>query len=141
MMETVKVNYKKAHELENLYGDSVNSAIDYAREFKAQYPKRLPKPYLQVKHTSDEASEYSKLLKKYELEEEQFKIQTKACQKHNNELENEIEKYFKEISGFNRIIPENKKDKVWSKAWSDGYSDGLYSVYQHLVGLVDLFND
>lgn len=36
-------------------------------------------------------------------------------------------------------VPEQYKDKVFSKAWSDGHSSGWSEILNELYGLVEIF--
>jgi len=55
-------------------------------------------------------------------------------------ISNIIEEFIKDVSGFNKTVPDDKKSKVYSKAWEDGHSSGYYEVYLCLLSLVELFD-
>jgi hypothetical protein len=127
-----------AKNVENLFPDSVDRAIDYINTFKLQYPEKIKKPFLSNKHTSVEVKQYSTDLEIYEIEHKKYKFVETYIDKYNRELNNILEKYIKEISGLN-TIPEDKRSKVWSLAWERGHSDGYGEVYNNLESLVELF--
>ena len=54
-------------------------------------------------------------------------------------IENVAVEFIKEMSGLNEI-PEQYRDKVYSKAYEYGHSSGLSEVYNTLVDLVEIFN-
>jgi hypothetical protein len=126
--------------LELSFGDKVSEAIEAARESYMDYPTRPTKPILARDSNSAQARKFASDLEAYETEKAAYDAAKDAARDHNSKIDEEIEKYIKEVSGFNKYIPEDKKSKVWSKAWEDGHSSGYHEVYLHLVGLVDLFS-
>lgn len=118
------------------FGDDVYKAIEFAREFRLEYPD---KPKLDSNHTSKQLKEYNKAFGEYEFSMKNYEELKKLYNENDCKISSLIEKYIKDISGFNEL-PEKAKDKVWRKAWNDCHSEGYHSVYYQLCELVDLFN-
>lgn len=98
-----------------------------------------PSKPIQPKDTSANGyCEYADKLEQYEKEMKEYKIQENLCQNHNLKVESLILDFIKNEAGLNNI-PEQYRNKVFSKAWSDGHSDGYYEVYQELCELVEIF--
>ena len=117
---------------------SVYTIIEKAEDFKQSYPATPYKPRLKDNAASSEVKEYAKLLEQYEEEYKEYELDIHIVHRSNINIDNEIELFIKEISGLNNI-PEKSRDKVYYKAYRDGHSSGLYSVYQQLCELVELF--
>lgn len=136
----MKKEFLTCVDMVNLFNDyqSVCHIIERAEDFKQSHPATPYKPRLKDNATSDEVREYAKLLEEYEKSYEEYKLEHLRVRDFNMEVENEIESFIKDISGLNDI-PEKSRDKVWYKAYQDGHSSGIYSVYQELCELVELF--
>lgn len=83
--------------------------------------------------------EYADKLKTYEVELEEYRNDQAKCSIFNIKVDVLIHDFVCEESGLN-TIPEQYRNKVFSKAWSDGHSGGYYEVYQELCELVEIFN-
>lgn len=90
-------------------------------------------------HTAQGMRDYADKLAIYETEYAEYIIQEKNCKLHNIKVDALINSFICEDSGLNNI-PEQYRNKVFSKAWSDGHSSGYYEVYQELCELVKIFN-
>ena len=117
---------------------SVFNAIDWAQSKYPNYEPYPEKPH-NIGKSSKEVREYADLLEKWEIEKEAWDLRKKECQKIFNDIDFVIESFIKEEAGLDSV-PEQYRDKVWSKAWEMGHSDGYYSVYQKLESLVDIFS-
>lgn len=128
-----------AKAFEETFGDNVDIAVEAVKASYMKYPTAPTKPFLTQKHNSAELAEYSVKFSAYEKAMEAYNAEKKIAQEHNRNADNQLRDYIKEVSGFNRIVPADRKDKVWNKAWSDGHSSGYHEVYTQLSELVDLF--
>lgn len=124
-------------ELQNSEGD-VYYNIKMLEKLRV-HVQRPSKP-IQPKDTSSAGyREYADKLEQYEKELEEFEIQQKECGIHNTKVETLIKNYICEESGLNNI-PDQYRNKVFSKARSDGHGEGHYAVYNQLCELVEIFN-
>jgi len=89
--------------------------------------------------TKEEHREYADKLEQWEIEMEEYKVQENLCKIHNLKVESLILNFIKNEAGLNNI-PDQYRNKVFSKAWSDGHSSGYYEVYQELCELVEIFD-
>lgn len=128
-----------AKELEEQFGENVSNANCFMDKFNFSYPEKPSKPRLEQKHNSKDIEIYQKAYEQYEIDLVEYGKQKTLYIERNCDINNTIESYIKEISGFNRLSETTKK-KVWYKAWEDGHSSGYYQVYYELCDLVDLFN-
>ena len=120
---------------------SIYNTIKWAFDSKeVQYPINPTKPHLSPKHTSEDAKQYAINLDKYEtIEYPKFREEKAKYQAERNEIESVVIEFIKEESGLN-TIPEQYRDKIYSKAYKDGHSGGYYEVYNHLLDLIEIFN-
>ncbi len=122
------------------YNSDVYSGITYAESLRLPYPDKPTKPVLKKDHNSKDLAEYSVLLSAWEEKMNDYTKDKGAYQIRSAEIDSSIESFIKDVSGFDSTVPDDKKDKVWSKAWSDGHSCGYGEVYGCLCGLVELFS-
>ncbi len=118
--------------------DTVRKALEYAESHRYEMPQRPIMPFLNRKHTADEAKEHAKSMELYEILMDDYLSMIKERRDHNAALDAVIEMYIKDQSGLNSI-PEQYRSKVYAKAESDGHSYGYYEVYNKLIDLVYLF--
>jgi len=118
----------------NIYDD-----IKFAQSFYPPYPDRPTKPRLLSSHNSIDAKRHAENMVQWEIDNDSYKVAISVYRNEEYDINQIIEAHIKEESGFNTIIPDDKKDKVWRKAWEDGHSNGYSEVYGCLCGLVDLF--
>lgn len=118
--------------------DSVLKAIEETERRTPVFPEGPQRPRLAQKHTSNEALEYSHALSVYENEFEAYKRLEKDHLEIVAEIYEGLEIYIKDQAGLN-TIPEQYREKVWSRAWQEGHSGGRYEVYLNLVELVNIF--
>lgn len=126
-----------ASELHDTEGD-VYDKIKMLEELRVHVERPRNPNHIGIK-TSAELFEIAEKMKVYEKEMEEYLVQEKECKFHNLKVDSLINAFISEESGFN-TIPEQYRNKVFSKAWSDGHSDGYYAVYQELCELVEIFN-
>lgn len=130
-----------AKALLDLFDDNVYEAVNHAQSLYGEYPEKPDKPTLRKEHTSSDIKVYNKEYEKYETALSAYKTEQDMYRKRKRDCDDAIEEYIKELSGFNKIVPESRKNKVWFKAWEDGHSSGYTEVYGCLCNLVDLFED
>lgn len=118
---------------------TINGAIEFAKEFYLPYPTAPRVPHLSDKRNLLEVQKYAVNLQEYNQLKLEYEKQQELYKSRSNVVNNLIEEYIKEQAGLNSI-PEQYRDKVYSKAYSDGHSEGFYSVYSQLCELVELFN-
>jgi len=107
-------------------------------ENKMEYPARPKKPYLPREHTSEDAELYAFELKNWEKDIEEYRERIKVFNAETRRLEDQFKHDALDDVG---LLNHPKADKIYSKAWEDGHSSGLYSVYQELCDLAELFLD
>jgi len=115
----------------------VYDTIDRLQNLRVHVQKPKNPNHIGIK-TSAEMLAMVKKMEAYETAFAEYEIVENSCKIHNQKVDALIHDFICDVSGLNRI-PEQYRNKVYSKAWSDGHSDGYYSVYQHLVELVDIF--
>ena len=119
---------------------SFSGLLKYLEKQIGNMPSRPIKPFLQQKHTSVEAMEYSKKLAEYEmisLPEYQTKLREfNDIRQSNNEL---IVELIKEESGLMKYVPLEYQSKLWGLAWDRGREDGFDRVYDELLDLIGIF--
>lgn len=136
-LETVKikiVHYFK----QNSIGDAVYQSIKLKESFLI-FPTLPSKPYLVSSHTLEEVKEYSKLLEEFDRKKKTFDKEKNEYKQSQSEIHNLIEEMIKEHSGFNLIVPEMYRKKVWLLAWEDGHSGGYSEVANQLSRLIEIF--
>jgi hypothetical protein len=101
-------------------------------------PSRPDSGCIKIK-TAQEHREYADKLEQYEKEMEEYKVQDNMCKIHNLKVDTLILDFIKNEAGLNSI-PEQYRNKVFSKAWSDGHSDGYYEVFMQLSELINIFD-
>lgn len=97
------------------------------------------KPTLPIKHTTEDVKVYAEKLALYETEKEAYDNKREAAQKIENDYYRIGEDYIKSITGLNTIVPQQYRDKLYSKAYEDGHSYGLNEVYIKLNNLIEIF--
>lgn len=128
---------KKYHK----YSPNIDKTINWALDQNLKYPKRLNKPILKKEHSVEDLEEYTKKFKTYINQKINYDKYLKKYKDRVKEIEYAIIEFIKTVSGFYDHIPKNNQEKAWMKAWEDGHSSGMYSVFQELEELVDLFTD
>lgn len=118
---------------------SVSQAIEWAQKQYGTYPKPPIKPLLSVIHTSDDVGIYQKNLQHYEKAYEEYKKEKESWVTNQRVINKIIEQYIKDQSGIDSI-PEQYRDKLYSKAYEDGHSNGYYEVYLKLISLIEIFD-
>lgn len=117
---------------------SVSNAIEYATDNYGEYPKRPPKPMLKKDANSKEVLEYAELLKKWETDANIYKLEVEAYYLNKNFIDSKIQEFIKEEAGIS-IVPQQYRDKLYSKAYEDGHSNGFYEIYNCLHSLIEIF--
>jgi len=107
-------------------------------ENKMEYPARPKKPILSREHTSEDAELYAASLKTWEKDMETYQESMKEYRAETHRL---MDKFRHDALDDVGLLNHPKADKIYSKAWEDGHSSGLYSVYQELCDLAELFLD
>ena len=122
------------------YGsDGVYNAVEFVKTLYPKFPESPAKPKLPtIKSTPEEHRQYADDLEKYEKLMVTYKKEKEKCQIKVNELNSELEKFIKEMSGLNSI-PEQYRSKVWTLAQEKGHSCGLTEIYHELRDLVRIF--
>lgn len=118
---------------------SVEHAISWARKQYGDSPKLPTKPVLKNNHTSEDVGEYQKNLQLYEKAYDDYKIEKERFYTNRSKIDAVIVEFIKEESGLNSI-PEQYREKIYSKAYEDGHSDGYYEVYLKLNSLIEIFD-
>ena len=105
------------------------------------YPKPKPpvKPYLAKNANSKDAKVYAIELEGYETLEYNY-AELKNSYLKMKILYNEILTELVKDSADLQSVPEQYRDKVYSKAYQMGHSSGLMEVHKYLVDLVEIFN-
>jgi len=120
---------------------NVKTAIEYAKTQYGAYPAypadNLRKPILPEKHDSEVIAKFHAEYMEYEEAIKKANNKQKAYRYKVNEINEVIIDFIKEESGLN-TIPEQYRDKVYSKAYENG--NGFYEVYIELCSLVDIFS-
>lgn len=136
-------NIQSINEVKEQYKECVfpyfGKNIEFLQDKKLSYPERLPKPVLKNNHTTEEVLQYANELEIWEIQKSNREKYTQFVDDYNNQIDDFIEEEVKNFAGL-FSIPERYQHKVWEKAWEDGHSNGWYSVYQHLVELVYIFD-
>lgn len=118
---------------------SVSQAIEWAQNQYDTYPKLPAKPILLAKHTSEDVSKYQKDLHEFEKAYDNHKIEKEKYNTNSNNINNLIVQFIKQEAGLD-TIPEQYRDKVYSKAYEDGHSSGYYEIYLNLNSLLEIFD-
>ena len=117
---------------------TIYDAIHWALEQGLELPKIPKKPIIHINNSSD-AKQYAIELEEYEKKYAEYEDNFYEYKKIKIAIENVIVEFIKEMSGLNDI-PEQYRDKVYSKAYEYGHSSGLSEVYNTLLDLVEIFN-
>lgn len=115
-------------------------AIEYAKTFKGEYPKKPSKPILKTEFTSTQMMDYAIKLAEYENLMIEYSRQRALFSEKEWAVDSLIEDFIKDVSGFFNI-PEKYQNKIWVKAWQYGHSEGYWCVLSYLEDLVDIFKD
>lgn len=119
--------------------NSVLNTIEYALSKMSKMPVNSPHPMISRHADSDEVFEYANELKLWEQKNEKYHKEKKIWKEQCRLQYEAIESFIKYEAGLDSV-PEQYRDKLYSKAWSDGHSDGYFEVYMKLCDLVDIFN-
>lgn len=126
--------------LNDLDFDSVYKTIEYADDLKIVRIPELKKPIPPgMTATSDDYRLFAEELSKYETLKDNNILIIDQIRAHNKQIDNLIINYIKDVSGLNRIVPVQYRDKVYSIAYSDGQGEGYYCVYDKLCELIYIF--
>lgn len=126
--------------LEKLQGfNSVSNAIEFAQNQYGTYPKPPIKPVLLAKHTSEDVGKYQKNLQHFEKLYDNYKLEKEQYNTNRSKIESVIVEYIKDVAGLD-TIPEQYREKVYSKAYEDGHSSGYYEVFLKLISLLEIFD-
>lgn len=131
-----EVTIKKMEEI--AYTSTVYDAIHWALNQELEFPKTPKKPIANISNSSN-AKQYAIELEEYEKKYAEYEVRYFEYKKVKFAIENVAVEFIKEMSGLNEI-PEQYRDKVYSKAYEYGHSSGLSEVYNTLVDLVEIFN-
>ncbi len=143
-MSTVKTNVTR------LTTEQVNEIIKEMSEYDAikwvvdhinsHYPKNnIKRPILVSNPTSDQAIEYGLALKIYEGTMEKYKEILADYKIYETKMNTLLEYYITDAADLNSV-PDIYRSKLYRMAYQRGHSSGMYSVFQELVELVDIFN-
>lgn len=131
-----EVTIKKMEEI--AYTSTVYDAIHWALNQGLEFPKTPKKPIANITNSFN-AKQYAIELEEYEKKCAEYDVRFSEYKKVKIEIENIIVEFIKKMSGLNDI-PEQYRDKVYSKAYEYGHSSGLSEVYNTLLDLVEIFN-
>lgn len=131
---TLKVLQSKYDEYQ-----SVIDTIEWAKKQYGDSPRLPTKPVLLVKHTSEDVGKYQKDLHEYEKAYDNHKIEKERFYTNKSKIEDAIVEFIKQEAGLD-TIPEQYRDKVYTKAYEDGHSSGYYEVYLKLDSLIEIFD-
>ncbi len=127
---------------EEICGDkelTLYSKLDLLRQLSNGYVDLPTKPMLKSLTPTDvDMLQYAQDLIQYDID---LPIATQASRERNEfnrDVQSEMKCIICDESGLNDI-PEQYRDKVYSKAWQDGHSGGYIEVYNELLDLVALF--
>lgn len=136
----------KPEEIKNLIDKKFDSCgdvyqtIEYAKSFYSERTFSRPlKPILRTPHTSEQALEYSHMLKQYEADLKIYNKNKAEAITQADIINNEIVGFIKEESGLYKI-PKEYQNKVYAYAWENGHSDGYYNVFNVLNELLEIFS-
>lgn len=118
---------------------SVLAAIEMAESHQLPYPEAVKMPRLVDSKNIEQVKAHVVALESYQVEKQKFDEERKAYRTRQGEINSLIEDYIKDASGLNQI-PEQYRDKVFSKAYGYGHLDGYCEVYLKLINLVEIFN-
>lgn len=128
-------------DLHKFNGD-VRSTIEWAEKQKGVYPNKPFAPKLKsYTPTSDEASNYIDMLKKYNNDMGLYNSINKEFIEKATNINNVIEAYIKYKAGLHKI-PEKYQNNVFTKAYTEGYDkfdEGYYDVYKELIALIECY--
>lgn len=119
--------------------NDVAGVIEFAYKHRNQFPKQPVRPLLKNNHNSADIEAYLVAFKEYESLMRKYAEEKADYYKVENHINSVIKDYLWEESGLNSAQNILNKDKVWAMAWDEGHSDGMYSVYQKLCNLIELF--
>ena len=120
--------------------DNVNTAIEYAKMQYGAYPaNNLRKPVLAVRHNKQDIEKYLAEYSEYEELSKKIDKRQKAYNQQCNEINALIIEFIIVESGLDKI-PEQYRDKVYSKAYENGHGCGFYEIYLELCSLVSIFS-
>ena len=131
-----EVTLKKMEEIVST--STVYDTIYWALNQGLEFPKLPKKPIANITNSSN-AKQYAIELEEYEKKYAEYEVRYFEYKKVKFAIENVAVEFIKEMSGLNEI-PEQYRDKVYSKAYEYGHSSGLSEVYNTLVDLVEIFN-
>ena len=80
--------------LREKFQGSVDVVVEYGKSFEKSYPEnQFKKPFLNSRHSSEEALEYSTALKKYEIAQASYAQERRTVREWNNKVTT-IKAYF-----------------------------------------------
>jgi len=116
--------------------DNGQSVGDIHELMEPIYVGQPRKPTLERNPTAEDAKAYVDALAQYETDLARYKVEKAEYDKLDVEHHNNMVDLLWYIGG---DVPEQYKDKVFSKAWSDGHSSGWSEILNELYGLVEIF--
>lgn len=123
--------------LENF--NSVYKGIVYAEYQKPPCPSKPEKPYLSHNHNIDDVEQYKNELKVYLAEKYLYETTLSKYLAEVQEINEIIEEYIKQSSGFYEIVPAQYQQRVYEKAYAEGPPNGYHEVYVCLINLIEIF--
>ncbi len=132
----MEVTLEKLQEISGM--KSVSNAIEWATYKYGEYPKRPIKPMLKKDASSNEVFEYGEQLKNWELGLVIYKEQVETYNVNKNEIDSIIKEFIMDVAGIS-IVPQQYRNKVYSKAYDNGHSSGFYEIYLELNSLIEIF--
>ena len=103
---------------------------------KPEWVSPPSRPRLKSNPTTEEARSYVVEMEQYESSKAEYDVEREVYDKLDVEHHNNMVDLLWYIVG---DVPEQYKDKVFSKAWSDGHSSGWSEILNELYGLVEIF--
>jgi hypothetical protein len=122
------------------HGDNVFLVWGDVKAAAMAHPNRPSQP--RYKHSGASAAELKEAavqMEQYEKEIKQYDAAVKTYrndQAHQNQI---MEDYLREVSGLNKNVPEQYRDKVYAHAHETGHSYGFTEIYAHLTSLIEIF--
>ena len=119
---------------------SLDDATKWLENNLPPYPKKPNKPKEPNNNaTPQQYRDYASSLETYLNEKEEYDKLLKEYREKRISLETVVQKFLWSDSGLDTVVPEQYRDKVWSRAYDLGHSDGYSEIQNHLFGLVEIF--
>ena len=123
----------------------IKQAIEFAETFFTHLPNEPHKPKIGNNPSISEATEFVESLRLYEMEMIKYKKVYNKCKKSNDEIQNIIISYIKEVSGLNEIDEKyhkeiiNRTDFIYANKHSYYNNYTLYTLYEILIKEIEEF--